>query len=714
MASDPVFERWGSDTPDLPSDVPPGLLRIRVGQQSDSSPVFERWGSSIDGAIETGKGLAKAADAGVARGVAGLAGLPDAVSNLGAEGLHQVTQYVAKQLGLDYQRPGTQKTLSDLVTGAKSSSGSPLRGILPTTEGTQKSIEDTFYEGKPLYEPQTRAERYARTGGEFAAGALAGPANSVRNVVGNVVKYGVLPGVASEAAGEATKDTGYETVARVGAGLLTAGVAGAVSRPGTAAQAVRQQLPPGVTPQMVDQASVLMADAARQGITLSWPEALSQVAGRPVLSNLARHLEAAPATEARMAEFYGQRPQQVENAAQNQFNRISPVNNAPHNIGPDAGTAVAGAVDDVRQTINTIARPHYAAAEGVLLNPAEMARVRAIPGYAEAAADVRNITQLNRYVAHLPENSVGFLNEVKKRLDWQANQARSPIGPQGIPNQQIAGGLTSDAAAARQTGINATGGATGPYATALGIEERGRTALERVLQGPIGKIASKDTTTRQAIEALFPQNPLANSADEVSRAVTVLANRSPRVAGDLVRAHVETTFNEATQALQSGANQAGGAKFAAVLVGNPQQRANLEAAVTALPNGADRWAGFNRFLEILEATGTRQNVGSKTAYNAEFLKDAASSGIVGEVAKGAANPVSRFTAGLIEKYERYKLGNNLNELADILTNPAAVGQLRAIARMPPNSPQAAAIAWRLTNLVRSGTSTSQPVQQPRQ
>jgi hypothetical protein len=685
MANGFSVERWGDDTQAEPA---------RATEQAAPPAGFgvERWG---DGAVETAKGLFKAADAGAARGVAGIVGLPDTLSNLGAMGIDKATEFFAKQLGIPYERPTVK--------------GSPLKGVLPTAAGVQKNIEQNYY-GAPLYEPQNRGERYARTMGEFGVGALAGPGGPL----GNAVRYGVLPGAASEAAGEATAGTGYEGAARFGAALATGGIAGAVSRPGTAAQAIRNQLPPGVTPQMVTQAETLMADAAQRGITLSWPEALSQVAGRPVLSDMARHLEAAGPTQGRMAEFYGPRPQQVETAARNQFDNIAPVNNNPSTIGHAAGEAMEGAVHDARGAINTAARPHYAAAEGVLLNPQEMAQVRALPGYTDAARAVRNDPQLNRYVSHLPENSVGFLNEVKKQLDYQGRNAAAPMGPQGIPNQQRVAGFTSDAAAARQTGINATGGPSGPYGTALAIEEHGRQALDRILQGPIGKIANKDTTTRNAIEALFPANPLANSAQEVSQAVTVLAGRSPRIAGDLVRAHVETTFNEAAQALQSGANQAGGAKFAAVLAGNPQQRANLQAAVEALPNGADRWAGFNRLLDVLEATGTRQNIGSKTAYNAEFLKEASSSGLVGEAVKGAANPWSRFSQGLIEKFERYRLGNNLNELADILTNPAAVGQLRAIARMPANSPQAAAIAWRITNLTRSGLSTGQPVQQSRQ
>jgi hypothetical protein len=639
-------------------------------------------------------GLYKSFDAGVAEGVAGIRALPNTIGSLGAAGIDKLGKGVSDYFGLDYKRP--------------SSDNPPLRGMFPNYDEALKSIRDTAYGGKALYESKTLGERTMRKASEMGVGALGGPGGPI----GNVIRYGVLPGVASEVVGDTPgiKGTSYEAPVKVGMAIATGGAAAATARNSTA-QAIRNSLPPGVSPQMVDQAQTLMTEAQTMGVSLTWPEALSQVAGRPVLSDTIRHLEAAGPTQGRMSDFYGPRPQQVELAARAQFDNIAPVNNAPSTIGHQAGEVIEGAVRDAKGSINTAARPHYSAAESVMLTPAEMAQVRAIPGYRRAAAEVRNNEQLNRYVAHLPEESVGFLNEVKKRLDWQGNQAAAPIGPQGIPNQQIAGGLKNDAAAARQTGINATGGPTGPYATALGIEEHGYRALDRVLQGPIGKMATKDTTTRQAIEALFPRNPLANSADEVATAVNALASRSPRVATDLVRAHAEEVFNEAQRSLRgSMASQAAGGKFSVQLVGNPQQRANLQAAVEALPNGADRWAGFNRFLEVLEATGTRQNIGSKTAYNAEFLKETGASNIIGEVAKGAANPVSRFTQGLVERYERWNLGRNLDELATILTNPAAVNQLRAIARMPANSPQAANIAWRLTNMTQA--SGSPPVNKP--
>lgn len=667
-----------------PSQGGGGVLRITVTPQSkvrlvpvDHDPFAER-------KMGVAEDVTKSAGAGLARGVALTAGLPE----LG----QQIGDFLAQQT--------VGRAINAVKTGGKDFSPVPSERAstasdalsFPSSDQVQRGIE-TFT--GPLHEPQTTAGKYARTAAEFVPGTLMAPGGSV---VRNAILYGVVPGLTSEAAGQATKGTALEPWARVGGAFAGAGLSALLSRPGNASQAIRQQLPEGVTPQMVDDAAALIQRASQQGVTLAWPEALSQVAGRPVMTNVMRHLEGAPQTEARMAEFFGQRPQQIERAGRGAFDNLAPANRNPSSIGPAVGQEAEGIVNDVRGAINKASEPLYKVSEPVLLPPQEMARVNALPGVPEAIKAVRGDPQLNRYVAHLPDNSVGFLNEVKKYLDTAAENASAPVNQ--ARNMQRSAGYGMDAAAVRDAARNASP----DYAAALDLQARAREQfLQPLLNGPMGKLASRDTTTRAAINALFPANPIPNSAQEISQTVGALAKRSPRAASDLVRAHAESVFNEATQVLQSGANQAGGAKFAAVLVGNPQQKANFEAAVRALPNGADRLEGFNRFLEVAQATGYRPGVGSRTAYNAEMLKNQSASGLIGEGAKAATNPL-RGAQFLADRIERWKLGNNLNELARVLTDPAAVNQLRAIARMPVGSKQAERTAVNLVNLVRSSTS----------
>jgi hypothetical protein len=63
--------------------------------------------------------------------------------------------------------------------------------------------------------------------------------------------------------------------------------------------------------------------------------------------------------------------------------------------GTEASEAAGNTINGVRQQINHAAEPFYQASEGILLTPAEMTHVRAIPGWTEARDAVRNNEQLN-------------------------------------------------------------------------------------------------------------------------------------------------------------------------------------------------------------------------------------------------------------------------------------------------------------------------------
>lgn len=662
--------------------VPEGVTRVTVNAPGPKLVPVDHDPFAGPTMTDRAAGVGKAFDAGVARGIAGLGGVLGDLTNYGASAIGSATNFVERQLGLP-------------ETPAPDRSNSILNKI-PTSASLQQAIQHEFYNDAAPYEPQNRLEKYARTIGEFAPAAAGGG--------GGLIQRGaqvVLPAVASETAGQLTEGGAAEPWARLGGALVGGGVSALASRPSTAATALRGQLPEGVTPQMVDQAQALMAQARQQGIDLAWPEALSQVAQRPVLTNTMRNLEGAPQTEAQMAEFFARRPQQVEQAARGQFDQFAPANPAPSTIGRQVGQAAEGEITDTRQAINAASQPYYDAAALTPISAADMARVRAVPGYDIARRAIARDPQLSRYVQGLPENSVGYVNEIKKYLDQAAENAAGPMNAQR--NMQRSAGFGQDAALMRQTGINNST----DYQIALAIQQQGREQfLQPLLDGYIGKLAKGDVTTQNAINALFPKNPLPNSQAEIADTVGRLARRNPRAATDLVRAHIESTFNQAAKDLQTGANQAGGAKFRAQLIADPQQRANLRAAVEALPNGAQRWQGFNRFLDILEATGTRRGIGSNTAYNEQFFKEAAKGGIAGDLVKTGANPLS-MGQRFVDRYQQWRMGRNLGQLANILTDPGSANMLRAIANAP-NERAASAIALRLVTY-NNASRRSEPV-----
>lgn len=654
-----------------------------AGNASKPSADWSSFAAPKDkGLADTAIDAAKSLGAGTIKGATALGGMAGDLSGLLAQGSVAAANYIADKTGIDQVK-------SPLSDSTKASIKTAL-DYVPTNASLQKNFEDYV---TPLHKPETTYGDYAEKVGEYIPAALTGGGGLLRKAA-----FSVLPGMADEGARKALPN--YADYAGPVAGVLAGGLTALGTRPGSAAQAIKAQLPDGITAAHVDRAEKLIAAAKNRGIDLTWPEALSKVSGRPVLTDMQRILESSPETRGRMSEYFSERPQQFDRAALNEFGNVAAPNARPSTIGPQAGEAAQAHMGDVRQSINRASEPFYHNAEGVLLTPQEMVHVKTIPGYQQARDAVRKDPQLNSYVSHLPDNSVGFLNEVKKYFDQHGKNAASKFNPNA--NQQVAAVHSKAAEAMKQIGE----AKSGDYAIALAVQKQGREQfLQPLLDGPLGRLAKKDVTTQKAINALFPESPLPNSHHEIAEAVGALAAKNPFAAKQLVRAHLESTFNEATRSLQGGANQYGAAGWAKKIVGNVQQRENLQAAIEALPNGKDIWKGVSGFLEAAEATGTRQPKGSLTSFNTADRKLLEGGGLIGEGIATGLSP-GKWWSVVKDKYSSWNLGNNLNELATIFTDPASGKLLKRIANMPRGSGEAQFLAARLIAQAEQSASNS--------
>lgn len=159
-----------------------------IGDPTDGVNSFgERLGSGLN---EAGR----ATGAGLARGAAGLVGLPGSLSNALDAGM----TWAGKGVGIipeDWSVPPPNPL----------SGGALTEGMSKLTGGA------TDYRGDSL------PAKFAGTIAEFLPGALAfGGGN-------NLIRYGVAPGAASEAAGQMTEGTAAEPYARI-AGALAGGI----------------------------------------------------------------------------------------------------------------------------------------------------------------------------------------------------------------------------------------------------------------------------------------------------------------------------------------------------------------------------------------------------------------------------------------------------------------------------------------------------------
>ncbi|WP_238255882.1 hypothetical protein [Methylorubrum podarium] len=215
----------------------------------------------------------------------------------------------------------------------------------------------------------------------------------------------------------------------------------------------------------------------------------------------------------------------------------------------------------------------------------------------------------------------------------------------------------------------------------LALAHQGREAVER---SPLGRIAERPDM-KGAIDALFPVKPVEGSSADVGAAVGAISRSNPLAARELVRTYLGTEFAAKTKDLQSGANQAGGAKFAAGIRGNDLAGENVFAAIRALPDGERVAAGFSRLLDIFEATGTRQGVGSRTSFNNEALADLRKGSLGGEANKALATGGLNLPKRIAQGIEDWQAGRNVDRLAALLTTPEGGRRLADLANAKPGA-----------------------------
>lgn len=709
MADEYIDPGDSSYAPPLPADRAP--LRITVGgpqpestepkwsdfgqvtTQKEGAPSWDSFGTvkTQAGAVED---VLKSTGAGLTKGAIGVVGIPGDIAEAAEAG--------AEWAGLT---PGTiPKT--------------PIEKRIPSSRSIRQTVEG--WTG-PLHEPQTPVGRVFGETAELVPGTVmfgtgaAGLGRKAAEAGKDIAKFAVGGQAGGEAAAAVAPED-YKGAAKTGGTIVAGGAAGVLMTPQKAHTMLRNALPEYVTPQVVRQAGDLIRDAERMGVRLTWPEALSQTTGRDVLLDTQRFLESSKRTQATMKGAIGERADAVDQAARRQIETVGPRAADADVIGPQVGRAAEEQLDEARQIINRHAEPFYQATEAVRLTPQEFAAARRVPGWAAARDAIRADPQLNRYVAHLGDDTIGFLNEVKKRLGQQSEHATQPLGTEGR-NMQRAAGFSADERAIRQIALDASlragGGTINAYDMALTIErDARRRILEPLEQGPLGKLARSDLPTQRAIEALFPDT-IVSDPDKVRTAVTALVTRNPPAAQALVRAHLELELEKAIirRGVTPEAAEYTGAQFAHGAVGSPvletRRLENLRAAVEALPQGQQIWAGLDRMFEVMQATGMRQRPGSKTAFNQELQESMGVGGAGSETAKVALSP-GVWLKKANEVIGKWQAGQNLDELARIITDPNAGAILARLSALPKHSPEAAFLVARLTALSQSARRPTEP------
>ena len=228
-----------------------------------------------------------------------------------------------------------------------------------------------------------------------------------------------------------------------------------------------------------------------------------------------------------------------------------------------------------------------------------------------------------------------------------------------------------------------------------------RDALQRIEGTLLGKLAKAKPDVDGALRTLFPENPLPGREPAIIKAVSGVVEYSPGAARQLVRVQAESIFNTVSKAA-AGPSQWNGASFAAALRNNPELAGNLAAGISALPEGANLVKGFDRFLDVMQATGERQRLGSLTSFNTEALANMKNGGAANLAAEAVTTAGIQLPRRIREAFQRWNLGQNTDEVARILTDPKSADLFRHLATTNPTSTKAAALAARLASIGMRG------------
>lgn len=660
--------------------------------------------------------VARTIPAGLARGAAGVAGLP---------GFLQSGADIAASLpGQAYNYFLGSGRFEDTPSMAAGRAAAPDigPGRVLTAENATRAIEGVT---GPLYRPQTTAGEFANTLAEFAPGAVLGGGTALQRAAQVAV-----PAATSEVAGQTTRRIApsLEPAVRTGTALAAGGATALAQRPGTAAGLIREAAP-NLDQATVTAARALIDDAAGQGVALTWPEAIQRVTGGATrLADVQRVVENSTGGGAVMRPFMAERPGQVQQAGNQVISSLADTAVDPIQTGIRTQGAAQGALQDVRQARSQQASPYYQAAAGDTVTEPAMRQVLGRlddiiaqdPTGGELSAAARELrarlietpaqtgTPASRRPVLGPNGQV-LRYETTPAAPGTPEVPRTNVGEldqiYGAARDEFSGPLPLGASGTQARGRRMTGQALDTLDTQLQEASpslaQGRATYRQATEetvtpaevGPLGQVAARDQVLEQA-RALLPNQPAAGVDAAVSQTVRRIVSRDPDAAQNLVRTYAQSVFDEAI----SNQNQFGGAKFADVIAGNPQQARNLEAAVRALPNGHQRWEGFRRFLDVMEATGERQRIGSATAFNAELQQQLKRGGMVGEAASMAATGGVGYFSRLRRWYDELRMGRNTEALARIFTDPNAEGLLRRLAQEPAGSNRAQALALRLTYL----------------
>lgn len=238
-------------------------------------------------------------------------------------------------------------------------------------------------------------------------------------------------------------------------------------------------------------------------------------------------------------------------------------------------------------------------------------------------------------------------------------------------------------------------------------EEMSRDLVDPLFKGPIGKLAGKGADAqREASYARMISEMQGKTA--TPKRIAEIADRFKDVDKEafpnMTRAYLEDQLNTSLTDLQGRRNPSAGANFRNAIAGTPKDRENLRVMIekTAEAQGQNSkkvYQGFQNLLDVLDATGRVPGMGSQTQSRMENAAMARSNPVSGAVEAVSTRPTHRIAKWLDDVMYKKTYG----KLAEVFTSPDSIKEMKKLAEMKPNSPEAQQLVSVMLTSAASGS-----------
>lgn len=473
-------------------------------------------------------------------------------------------------------------------------------------------------------------------------------------------------------------------------GLLGAAFGGGFGAGGEIYRAVRSsplvdivgQRAAGVTQQQYDQAAKLINDAKTQfGVDLTPAEAIQAVTkGATGLGDLQRLMEQSRGGSQMFTQFMSQRPESISQAVERKLDQIAPALANPSRLEPEARRIAEDILESVATMRTRATQPYYGSMRdqevtqnvvaGVVKDLRELAakdqtgkiiapvlnqleslliktpgRGPTPPGPRTTPEGMKAIKVQEPGKPAVPEEYITDVNSLELARQFMREKSSVPLyGVEGVSKNQ---------SAELQKGLKSLYERLENNVPALAQGRQEFARISRLVDdfeaSVTGKFAKAETYEAQRA-ALFPKGEavIPGQQGEIQRAFESIQARTvqpPRMklpdvqlppvvsrglGPQLVRQELESIADRTASALTSRGipNEYAGAAFQAAIQRYPQQYQNTLAAMRGAGLGAEV-PGFERLMNVLQATGYRRPAGSDTARNLSVTEALQEGGIAG-------------------------------------------------------------------------------------